>query len=288
MKAVYEVAGITKQALHKHGAYRLKRDLKAQELFEQADTIRAEHPVVGCRKMALDMVCKGWGRDKIEELLLFNGYRVCYPPNYHRTTDQRKEFYYKNLIEGLELTNINQVVQTDITYYRIKEKFYYLSFIIDVYSRRIVGFAASKTLQAEGSIKALKRMIELRGATNLTELIHHSDRGTQYIANEYRRLLKDNHITPSMCNAAWENAYSERINRTIKEEYLNGWEISSYKSLTKRLKQAVNHYNLKRRHSSLCRKSPVAFEREISNMNKAARPELKIYKHVEKTTNQNR
>jgi putative transposase len=288
MKAVYEVAGITRQALHKHRVHRLQRDLKAQELFEQADTIRAEHPVVGCRKMALDMVCKGWGRDKIEQLLLYNGYRVCYPPNYHRTTDQRKEFYYKNLIEGLELTNINQVVQTDITYYRIKEKFYYLSFIIDVYSRRIVGFAASKTLHAEGSIKALKRMIELRGATNLTALIHHSDRGTQYIANEYRRLLWDNQITPSMCNAAWENAYTERINRTIKEEYLNGWEINSYNSLTKRVKQAVHHYNHKRSHSSLCRKSPVVFEREINTNNDAARPELRIYKHVEKTTTQNK
>lgn len=125
-------------------------------------------------------------------------------------------------------------------------------------------------------------MIELRGTDNLTGLIHHSDRGTQYIANEYRRLLGDNHITPSMCKAAWENAYTERINRTIKEEYLNGWEINSYNSLTKRLKQAVYHYNHKRSHSSLCKKSPVAFEMEINNMNASSRPELKIYKHVEK------
>jgi len=281
MKAVYEVAGITKQALHSHRIRRLKRDLKAQEFFEQADDIRTEHPVVGCRKMALNMVCRGWGRDKIEALLLCNGYRVCYPPNYHRTTDQRKAFYYKNLIEGLELNNINQVVQTDITYYRIKEKYYYLSFIIDVYSRRIVGYAASKSLHAEGSIKALKKMIELRGAGNLSQLIHHSDRGSQYIAQEYRRLLNDNHITPSMCKTAWENAYTERINRTIKEEYLNGWEINSFNSLSKRLKQAVYHYNHKRSHSGLCKKSPVAFEKEINNMNASVRPELKLYKHIE-------
>jgi putative transposase len=282
MKAVYEVAGITKQALHSHRIRSLNKDLKAQEFFEQADSIRNEHPMVGCRKMALDMVCRGWGRDKIEALLLSNGYRVCYPPNYHRTTDQRKEFYYDNLIEGLELNNINQVVQTDITYYRIKDKFYYLSFIIDVYSRRIVGFAANKTLHAEGSIKALKRMIDLRGAGNLTQLIHHSDRGTQYIAKEYRRLLKDNYITPSMCKIAWENAYTERINRTIKEEYLNGWEINNYHSLLKKLKEAVHHYNHKRGHSNLGRKSPVAFEKEISNMNASERPKLKIYKHLEK------
>jgi transposase InsO family protein len=282
MKAVYEVAGITKQALHKHRVHRLKRDLKAHEFFEQADNIRVQHPVVGCRKMALDMVCKGWGRDKIEALLLCNGYRVCYPPNYHRTTDHRKEFNYANLIEGLELNNINQVVQADITYYRIRDKFYYLSFLIDVYSRRIVGFAASKTLHAEASIKALKRMTDLRGEGNLTDLIHHSDRGTQYIAKEYRRILKDNHITSSMCRTAWENAYTERVNRTIKEEYLDGWEIDSYSGLTKRLKEAIHHYNYKRSHSSLCRKSPVAFENQINSMSASERPKLTIYKHVEK------
>jgi putative transposase len=285
MKAVYEVAGITKQALHKHRLRGVHRELKAQEFFEQADHIRRQHPVVGCRKMARDMVCKGWGRDKIEALLLGHGYRVGYPANYHRTTDHRKEFYYKNLIEGLEVTKINQVVQADITYYRIGEKFYYLSFIIDVYSRRIVGFACSKTLQAEGSLKALKRMRDLRGTHNLTHLIHHSDRGTQYIARQYRRVLKDNHITPSMCKTAWENAYTERINRTIKEEYLNGWQINSYNSLSKRLKEAVYHYNHKRSHSSLGMKTPVAFEREVNHMTPDQRPKFKIYKHMEKQTN---
>jgi hypothetical protein len=95
--------------------------------------------------MANGLVCSGWGRDKIEGLLLDNGYRVYYPGRFTRTTtDHRKAFYYSNCIEELELNNINQVIQTDITYYRVKEKFFYIVIISDVYSRLIVGHSVSK------------------------------------------------------------------------------------------------------------------------------------------------
>src|SRR5262245_10642528 len=122
MTDVYEVAGISKQSLHQHRIRQHKRWVAEREFFDQADKVRKEHPGVGCRKMALDMICKGWGRDKIEQLLLSSGYRVYHPPSYVRTTDRRRDFYYPNRIEGLELNNINQLVQTDITYYRVKDK----------------------------------------------------------------------------------------------------------------------------------------------------------------------
>src|SRR5204863_2447443 len=115
---------------------------------------RKDHPGAGCRTMANDLKCNGWGRDKIEQLLLSNGYRLHFPVNYTRTTYSQTDVYYPNLIEGLELTKINRVVQTDITYFRAGERFYYIVFLIDVYSRRIVGYAVNKTLEAEGNIKA--------------------------------------------------------------------------------------------------------------------------------------
>lgn len=228
MKDVYKVAGITKQALHQHRVRKLQRGAKAYKFFEQADKIRQEHPKAGCRKMALDLRVKGWGRDKTEHLLLQNGYRVYYPPNYTRTTYAQHHLYYPNLIEGLELNDINQVIQTDITYYRVKDKFYYLVFLIDVYSRRIVGYAVNKTMEAEGNIKALRMLFKTRAGCSLKEMIHHSDRGSQYIDNEYRKLLTDKDIKISMCTEAWQNAYTERINRTLKEEYLDGWDIKDY------------------------------------------------------------
>jgi putative transposase len=281
MKDVYEVAGISKQALHKARIRRNKTDLKAHEIFEQADKIRKEHPGVGCRKIAMDLACKGWGRDKVEGLLLDNGYRVYYPRRFARATDHRKGFYYPNLIEGLELNNINQVIQTDITYYRIKEKFFYLVFLIDVYSRRIVGYSLSKSLHAAANIKALNKMLALRKPYQLKELIHHSDRGSQYIDKEYRRILSDHGIIPSMCKNGWENAYTERINRTIKEEYLDGWEINDYATLSTNLNKAVNHYNRKRRHESLDMLSPVDFEKNVENMELHQRPKTNIYKQLE-------
>src|SRR5262245_5001139 len=106
MKVVYEVAGISKQALHQYRARALRKLSQASEFFEQADAVRRQHPGAGCRKMALDMVCRGWGRDKIERLLLDNGYRVYYRPNYTRTTSAQHELYFPNLIEGLELNDI--------------------------------------------------------------------------------------------------------------------------------------------------------------------------------------
>jgi putative transposase len=281
MRDVYEVAGISRQALHQHRIRQLKADRKTVEIFEQVDKLRKEHPGAGCRKMALDLACKGWGRDRLEQLFLSSGYRLYRPQKFTRTTDRRREFYYSNLIEGIELDNINQVVQTDITYIYIGGKFFYIVFLIDVYSRRIVGHAVSRTLAAEGNIKALQGMLKLRGKQLIKGLIHHSDRGTQYTALRYRKLLEDYGIIPSMCGSAWENAYTERVNRTIKEEYLERWQICDYRSLCKRLNQAVNHYNCKRKHDSLGKVSPLAFEEYVKNLDTEKRPKHIIYKHLD-------
>jgi len=281
MKDVCEIAGISKQALHQHRSRMLQKATTAYQFFEQADKIRKEHPGAGCRTMAKDLRCRGWGRDKIEELLLSNGYRLYYPVNYTRTTYSQTDIYYPNLIEGLELTAINQVVQTDITYYKAGIKFYYIVFLIDVYSRRIVGYAVNKSLEAEGNIKALKMLFKTRKGDKLNKLIHHSDRGSQYIDKEYQQLLKDYDISPSMCKAAWENAYTERINRTIKEEYLNRWNIENYKTLSSSVAKAVKHYNNKRKHKSLGDKSPVQFEKNLENLSGEQRPKQKIYKQLE-------
>jgi transposase InsO family protein len=282
MKDVYEVAGLSRQALCQHRIRQLKKGLKAQKFFEQADKIREDHPKAGCRKMALDLRCSGWGRDKTEQLLLANGYRIQYPPNYRRTTYAQHHLHYPNLIEGLELNDINQVLQTDITYYRVQEKFYYLVFLIDVYSRRIVGYAVNKTLEAEGNIKALNRFFASRGKCSLQEAIHHSDRGSQYIDKEYRQLLIEKKMKISMCSEAWRNAYTERINRTIKEEYLDGWKVNDYQSLSRGVTKAVRHYNNRRRHQSLGWKSPLQFEKEVEKLPIEQKPKMKIYKPLDK------
>jgi len=281
MKQVYEAVEISRQAAYKHHKRQLEREAQTYQFFEEAGKIRKKHPRVGCRKMASGMICKGWGRDKVEQLLLLNGYRVRYRPKYVRTTQSQHEIYYPNRIEGMELDNINQVMQTDTTYFRVGDKFYYLIFIIDVYSRRIVGHAVSRTLKADGNIKALQRMLVTRKGCCLSGLIHHSDKGSQYIDKDYRNLLKKNKIKMSMCDYPWENAFTERINRTIKEEYLDGWVIHSHKDLSRKTAIAVNHYNNKRAHNSLNRTTPIRYEEHVQNTPVHKREKLKIYNSLD-------
>ncbi len=197
---------------------------------------------MGCRKMALIIKQPGTGRDKTEALLMWAGFRVIYPPNYIKTTHSVRYRQFGNLIEGMVLTSINKVVQTDITYLWVKDKFYYLVFIIDVYSRFIMGYHASCGLEAEANMQALKMVIQLIGKENMKGLIHHSDRGSQYNSKKYMALLKEHGIKISMCNEAWENAYTERINRTIKHEYLRDSNIDSLKLLRKELSSTIKLY----------------------------------------------
>ena len=286
MKDLYVVAGISKQGLHKYNKSMQKKIAYQELFFEKADRIREEHPMMGCRKMYELVQPVILGRDRFEQLLLGHGYRVKYPRNYIRTTYSQKQYYFPNLIRGLELNRINRLWQTDITYFYASGRFYYLTFIEDVYSRKIIGFEASDNLRAEANIKALEMAIKSRGRKNLSRLIHHSDKGSQYIDKGYLGLLKSLKIKISMCDTAWQNAYSERLNGIIKNEYLNAWEIKNLRQLRIRLKKAVNSYNQRRPHLNLTNKmSPDNFEKYVSQLQIKSKPSFEIYDDI---ANQNK
>lgn len=252
---------------------------RSQQFLDKAEAIREEHPELGCRKIALLIKEAGYGRDKTEGLLLKNGYRVLYPPNYIKTTHSVRFSRFKNLIEGRVIKDINKVIQTDITYLWIKDRFYYLVLIIDLYSRYITGYNASCGMETEANIKAFRMMISLRGSKNIKDLIHHSDKGSQYNCKKYLDILEEYNVRVSMCKEAWENAYAERINRTIKHEYLRHRNISDLQSLKTELTRAVKLYNTKRPHWSLPQQmTPASFEDYVNKLSKNKRPEMLIYK----------
>jgi len=256
---------------------------RSQQFIDKAEALREDHPEMGCRKMALLLKQPGLGRDKTEAILMRAGFRVIYPPNYIKTTHSVRFRQFSNLIEGMVLTSINKVVQTDITYLWVKDRFYYLVFIIDVYSRFITGYHASWGLEAEANMQALRMMIKLRGKENMKGLIHHSDKGTQYNCKEYLKILKEHGIKISMCNEAWENAYTERINRTIKNEYLRHRNIDCLKTLRKEMVKTINLYNNNRPHWSLLKQmAPAIFEGYVNKLSKVKRPETMIYKPIER------
>lgn len=278
MKELYFMIDLTKQAHHKYSKSKQSENLKYAQLMELADQVRAEHPGIGCRKM-YDLLMPGFiGRDKFETLLLKNGYRVKQVKNYHRTTYSYKGYRYPNLIKGRKVNEINQLWQTDITYFPLNGKFYYIVFILDIYSKRIVGYNLSRNLFAESNIAALKMSFKLRKHGDLSKLIHHSDKGGQYYDREYLKLLSSKNVSISMCNSALENAYAERVNGIIKNEYLKLWSIADYTELEKAVKKAVKNYNYTRPHNSnLSKLSPVNYEKMLLTLSTQDKPTVTIY-----------
>lgn len=263
LNKLYKVAQISKQAVHQYQKRETVFDKKLYELVLQVDLLRKVHPGCGVEKMYQSLQPNFIGRDAFIEIMMDLGYRVKRTKNYIKTT-LSASYKYPNLIEGGIISDINQIWQSDITYFLLGDKFYYIVFILDVYSRRILGFIASDNMRAEANIKALNQSLKLRQANCLSNLIHHSDRGSQYISKPYTNILLKNKIKISMGLKATENAFVERINGTIKNEYLKRWKIKSFKELKSFLKIAVKHYNQKRPHNSLPnRMSPIQFEQTL-------------------------
>lgn len=263
LNSLYRLLGISKQTIHQQRTRQLRFESKLAELVIQVDALRLEHPGCGVEKMYYSLRPDFLGRDRFVDILMDLGYRIKRPKNYTKTTLSVSS-KYENLIRGLLVRHINQVVQTDISYFLIKETYYYLVFIIDVYSKRIVGYQASNHMRASANRTALGQMIDLRGEQALKAMIHHSDRGSQYNEKRYIGMLEQLGCHISMGQKAQDNAYAERINGIIKNEYLYLWKIVSLRQLKKQLHKAVQHYNHKRPHMHLPhRMTPVEFENAL-------------------------
>ena len=276
MKSVLQTAGLSRQAAHKQQKQQSTFQEKLSGLILEVDILRSEHPGCGVEKMYFTLGPDFIGRDKFIDLFMQLGYRIRYKKNYKRTTIPVQS-KYKNLIQGMMVQDRNIVWQSDITYFQMYDQYYYLVFILDVYTKKILGYQASNHLRAAANLSAL-RMALKNANYNLGNLIHHSDRGSQYIDAEYVALLRQKKIQISMGKKAQENAYAERINGTIKNEYLAYWEPQNLKELQKMLKRAVNHYNTKRIHNELPEhKTPEQFEKTLINLDSQKRPTVIIY-----------
>ena len=277
MKALYEMVGLSKQAHHKFNIINAQRQSKQENLIHQAKTIRASHPQMGCRSMYELMNDPGVGRDECERILLASGFRLKRKPGYIKTTVSQRTHNFPNLINGLRIQGINHVWQTDITYFIIPTVgVFYLIFIIDVYSRRIIAYTGNTHMRSEANVACLKMALRTREGHDLSNLIHHSDHGGQYVSKAYLDLLQPFKI--SMAKEAWQNAYTERINGTIKNDYLRHRSIESCTQLNRHLKKDIFLYNNDRPHRNLPAKmSPVNFEEYLKRTPKKQHPILKIY-----------
>lgn len=268
--------GISKQSHHKAISRKKEQKEIEQSILSYVECLRQEHPRMGAKKLYKLLQPDGVGRDRFIQLLMDHGYGVKRVRNYTRTTYSGK-YHYPNLISKKVLTGVNQLWVSDITFIWINQRWHYLTFITDVYSRKIVGYAVDKHLHAQANIRALKMALKNTKGQNLKGLIHHSDRGSQYIHREYIKLLGEREIEVSMGNKAWENAHAERINGIIKNEYLNSMLIRDYEDLKKKVKKVVDLYNDKRPHGKLLNQlSPEKYEHFVQKLASEQKPVLTI------------
>lgn len=279
MKSILEQAGVSKQAFHQHKIHEQDADLHRNWVIHQILEKRRRHPVMGLKKIFKSLETPLVGRDKFIEIGMRANLNISLPKSYTRTTFSTKSKRYQNLLIGKDFDDINQIWVTDITYFRIGEIFAYICFLMDVYSRRIIGYQTATSLHAQLCMDTLNRALKTRKMEDYQgQLIHHSDRGTQYIFNDYTHLLDKKNILISMCNSAYENAHMERLNGIIKNEYLRHYSIKSFEQLQNMLPKAIKAYNDDRihweLHNCLC---PNQFEVALNELPKCQRTILNIF-----------
>jgi transposase InsO family protein len=182
-----------------------------------------------------------------------------------RTTDSDHGLpVYPNLARDLVLTGVNQLWAADITYIRLLLEFVYLAVILDAFSRRVIGWALGRTLEAGLTVAALKLAIA-RGRVQ-PGLVHHSDRGSQYASTEYIDLLTEHNILISMSRRAnpYDNAIAESFMKTLKAEEVYRTEYRDFDDANRQIGKFIESvYNRERLHSALGYCPPVEFEHSI-------------------------
>lgn len=287
MESLYKQVGISRQGFHKHRSKVSAQAHLEEQLVQRAKHHRQTHVRMGARPLYVMMsskepgsILESIGRDKFEQILISNGLSVQPIRIFHKTT-YSGAFRFPNLVEGMKIQQLNQVWVSDLTYYHLKEGWAYLTFILDLYSRRCLGYALSETLSTEQTtIPALKMALKTRGVQSYAQqLSFHSDAGGQYYDKGFLNLLGQHDIRSSMAECVYENPHMERFHSTAKNDYLIPWRVNSVAKLRKELPRFVKLYNQDRPHESLNYKTPVAFEQFVQQIPLCQRP-LVLFKKV--------
>lgn len=263
MNKLYNSIGITKQAFHKMLDRKMCKRSEEQQLLKLVYEIRNDHPTMGLRDMYYKLSPQYIGRDSFEAMCKSDGLSVKKHKSWRITTDSSGVIRFDNLLIDIAINRINQVYQSDITYFEICNKFYYITFVEDCFSRRILGYSVSRGLTTEETtLPALRMTIKIRSQERmyLNRTIFHSDGGGQYYDKEFLKLTSSQGIQNSMCEYPWENGKVERLNGVIKNNYLIHREINSFSQLQKEVDRTVSLYNIEKPHICLGRKTPIQYE----------------------------
>lgn len=274
MSSLCSLFGYSRQAYYQHQRSSENEALQSELLVQEVLRIRKQQKRIGVRKL-LFMMNEfiqehhiSIGRDRFFDLLREQNLLV-------RKRKQRKPrttfscfwmHHYPNLAKDFIPTGPNQLWVSDITYIRIGDDFGYLSLITDAYSHKIVGFYLSEDLSAKGCILALK--MALKNNHGIKNLIHHSDRGSQYYSAGYIKLLEP-YIKISMTEHSdpLENAIAERVNGILKDELLEQ-RFETFSEAQRKVAVAISTYNHLRPHSSIDMLTPAVAHTKSGTLKK--------------------
>ena len=261
LNALYSGAGTSKQGFHQwldRRWHQAEEQVLLRPILEQ---MRSDHPRMSVKVMYRLVRPRTLGRDRFIAMCAQWDLLLPRERSPYRTTDSLGVTRFPNLLAGAEVTSVNQFWTSDITYYRLGEAVYYITLVLEVYSRRIIGWRLSDSLRTEETtLPALRMALGLRRGKDLAGLVFHSDGGGQYYCKEFLKVIRKAGLLSSMCEHAWENPYSERINGTIKNDYLIPWDPQTRGQLTKCLQRAVLLYNGERPHSSIKYNTPLVVD----------------------------
>lgn len=246
-------------------------------LVEIMDIFEESKESYGSPRMTMELKAKGRviGQNKVAAMMRAADMRAKRKKNFKGTTDSKHNYpVAPNLLnQNFSVTRPGEVLVSDITYVRTNSGWLYLTVIIDLYDRKIIGWSMSKGLSAlETIIAAWFMAVKNRPITK--DLIFHSDRGIQYASNEFTKLLKNNKlISQSMSRKGncWDNAVAESFFKTIKVEWIYNQKFTNQEQAQLSIFEWIESwYNRKRRHSALGYKTIDEFNEININFNNAA------------------
>jgi putative transposase len=267
VNALCEMTGLSRA-----GFYRRRVPPQAtpveMELRDQMQKVAAEFPAYGYRRITAELQQRGFdvNHKRVLRMMREDNLLCVRRRAFIVTTDSRHNLpVYPNLAREMKPTAINQLWVADITYVRLRTEFVYLAVVLDAFSRRVIGWALGRTLEAQLAVSALRMaLVQRRPAPGL---VHHSDRGVQYASQDYTEMLKQHKATISMSRKGnpYDNAACESFMKTLKCEEVYRNEYRDFHEAHSSIGEFLERvYNQKRLHSALGYIPPVEFENGVA------------------------
>jgi putative transposase len=254
--------------LNRAGFYRWRLPRQAtpveMEIRDQMQKVALESPAYGYRRITFELQQRGFdvNHKRVLRLMREDNLLCVRRRAFVVTTDSRHHLpIYPNLAHEIKPAAIDQLWVADITYIRLRTEFVYLAVVLDAFSRRVIGWALGRTLEAQLAVTALRMaLIERQPAPGL---VHHSDRGVQYASQDYTEMLKQHKATISMSRKGnpYDNAACESFMKTLKYEEVYRNEYRDFHDARAGIGEFLERvYNQKRLHSALGYVPPAEFE----------------------------